>query len=158
MTSGLKSRAAARPKLSAYRSSLWVIWGKEWEQNQHKLISRKVKKKNSPSDPIYPWSACRGWDPPVKVICDNIQGDFLNYPPTLVDCSEPKWKMANEPTRGSFRWSITWKSSSGWLPGTSSDPSLIFALPCLWVTSSLLAVRLDWCDSGVWRFTQPPYP
>ena len=30
-------------------------------------------------------------------------------------CSVPKWKKANEPTRGAFRWRISWKSKSGLL-------------------------------------------
>ena len=32
-------------------------------------------------------------------------------------CSATKWKKANEPTRGSFRWKISWNSSSGWPHG-----------------------------------------
>ena len=40
-------------------------------------------------------------------------GWLFKLPPP--PCSVPKWKMANEPTRGSLRWRISWNSSSGWL-------------------------------------------
>ena len=39
---------------------------------------------------------------------NNIKGDSTYCPP----CSVPKWKKANEPTRGSFGWKISWKSNS----------------------------------------------
>ena len=54
------------------------------------------------------------------VICCNhlrsyIQGDFFYLPPPLVQYQNEK--KVNDPTRGSFRWWISWNSSPGWLHG-----------------------------------------
>ena len=38
---------------------------------------------------------------------------FFNSPPPL--CLVPKWKKANAPSRSSFKWKISWNSSSDWL-------------------------------------------
>ena len=40
-----------------------------------------------------------------------IKGDLLNCPPP---CSVQKWKKTKKPTKGSLRWRILLKNSSGW--------------------------------------------
>ena len=60
-------------------------------------------------------------------------------------------------TGGWFGWHwITLKSTQNWSKVVNSarwlfllDPSLIIALAC----QSLILLRFDWCDPGMWRFT-----
>ena len=82
----------------------------------------KCKKRNSDDIKLPPARLCRinRW-----LLCLPFQVDHLHLSTCRLVfncsplCSVTTWKKANEPTRGSFRWRISWKSSSGWLLGIS---------------------------------------